>query len=172
MIHVLRRFGGDGESVAAINELKGATNFREVQSALEPLVLFDVSVNPESRVKINSRRDRIRLHQERPERFLIKVENTAGITAPLNLSAIDVALNPPTAANWLSVEVVDSPFTSRFFTGDESEYKVVQLTPQLSGLRESRFVGDAGQGTQDLGFRASSDLMLEISPKRSNRNEP
>ncbi|MEZ6039969.1 MAG: CehA/McbA family metallohydrolase [Planctomycetaceae bacterium] len=170
MIHVLRRFGGDAESAAAIDELKGATNFREVQAACEPLVLFDVSVNPESRVKISSRRDRIRLHQQRPERFLIKVENTAGITAPLNLSAIDVALNPPTAADWLSVEVVDSPFTSRFFTGDDSEYKVMQLTSHLSGLRESRIIGDAGQGTQDLGFRATSDVLLEIRPKWSSSN--
>ena len=172
MIHVLRRFAVDAESVDAIDELKRATSFREVQAALEPLVLFDVSVNPESRVKISSRHDRVRLIQERPERFLIKVENTAGITAPLNLSAIDVTLNPPGAADWLSVEVVDSPFTSRFFTGDESEYKVVQLTSQLGGLREARIIGDAGQGTQDLGFRASADVLFEIRPKRSSKNEP
>ncbi|MEZ6089287.1 MAG: CehA/McbA family metallohydrolase [Pirellulaceae bacterium] len=172
MIHVLRRFGDHAEAFTAIKQLETATSLREVRAALQPLVLLNVSVNPESRVKIGCRSTQVSLHQGKPERFLIEVDNIAGITAPLSLSAINLASNPPDKASWLGIDVVESPFTSQYFTGAEWEYKVVQLTPQTAGLREVRIVGEAGQGTQDLGFRATADLLLNIESKRLKSDEP
>lgn len=163
---VVRRFGRDRQSVDVLRLLMTAATERELHAALEPLVLFHVSVNPESRVKIQSLRNKVQLHQQRPQRFLVKIENTAGITAPLNLSAIDLAVDPPAEAKWCTIEVVDSPFTSRYFTGASTEYKVVQITPHTAGLRELRITGDAGQGTQDLGFRATTDVLLDVQAKR------
>ena len=155
----------DGETDEAIDRLKAATTKREFEAALEPLTLLQVSINPESRVKLNSLRPKISLFKDRPQRFLIAVDNTAGITAPLNLSAIDLATDPPGTADWCTIEVINTPFASRFFSGEESEYKIMQITPHVSGLREIRIVGDAGQGTQDLGFRATTDVLMDIKAK-------
>ena len=156
---------GDHEMVSeALSGLRTAESRRDFTEALEPLVALDVAVNPESRVKVSSRLPKLTLKAGRPQQFLIKVENTAGITAPLNLQAIDVATNPPGFASWCSIQIVDNPQTSRYFTGASSEFKVMQITPKISGLREIRIIGDAGQGTQDLGFRATTDVLLHVEP--------
>ena len=165
LINVVRRFGGDETSGAVIRDLKAAKKQKDFVHALEPLVALRVSVNPESRVKVDARRTKLALRQRRPQRFLVEVENMAGITAPLNLSGIDVAMSPPGPAKWCTIEIIDSPFTSRFLTGAEREYKVLQVTPHIAGLREIRIAGDAGQGTQDLGFRATTDVLLDVESK-------
>lgn len=162
LLKVVRQFGDDRQINEVLDRLKAASTESEIKSALKPLVWLRVSVNPESRVKINAVRDKVRLRQHQARRFLVLVENTAGITAPLNLTAIDLATHPPEEAGWCEIAIVESRFTSRFFSGAGSEYKVMQITPGVAGLRELRITGDAGQGTQDLGFRATADVMLEI----------
>ena len=47
-------------------------------------------------------------------------------------------------------------------SGQKIEYLVVELLAKESGLKEVRLVGDAGQGTQDLGFRATADLLIDV----------
>jgi hypothetical protein len=163
---VIRRFGDSSTSSEVLRRLSESTRWDQLHAAVRPLVQFRVSVNPESRVKIESLGDQINLLQHRPQRFLIEIENAAGITAPLNLSAIDLAVQPPRQSDWCSIEVVDSPFTSRRLTGAKTEYKVVEVTPHAAGWKELRITGDAGQGTQDLGFRATADVLLDIQPKR------
>ena len=99
------------------------------------------------------------------------MENTAGITAPLNLSSIDLAVDPPRAADWFSIKVIDTKFAPKQLTGATREYKVMQISASQSGLREARIVGDAGQGTQDLGFRATTDVLVEVAPKKETTVE-
>ena len=43
----------------------------------------------------------------------------------------------------------------------------MKITPKFAGLKEIRISGDAGQGTQDLGFRATADLLLEVNSKEN-----
>ena len=50
------------------------------------MTLIDVSINPESRVKISSTNSKITLAQNESRFFVIRIDNTAGITATLNLS--------------------------------------------------------------------------------------
>ena len=171
LLSVVSRLSSDSRSRQAIKQMKAAESERELHSCLERLTLLSVSVNPESRVKIHSLQPKITLRCDRPRMFLIRVENTAGITAPLNLSPIDLAVDPVASADWCTVEVIESPLTSREFTGALREYKVMRITPHKSGLREVRITGDAGQGTQDLGFRATTDLLLEIKPNEKKHNE-
>ena len=161
---LVRNLGASSTDALLLHRLERTASRREFLAALESLVLLEVSVNPESRVKLYSPRSRIDLAKGVARRFLIKIENIAGITAPLNLTGIDLSSDPPSVAQWCKIRVVDNDATSRFFRGDENEYKVVELTPTVSGLREIRIVGDAGQGTQDLGFRATTDLLLNIAP--------
>ncbi len=161
--NALLRFNKSETTQAVLNNLGNATSRRELDEALAPLVALEVSINPESRVKVRSLQPKLKLEQRRPQYWLIRVDNAAGITAPLNLTAIDVSTSPPGTASWCSIEVVDGSFTSPYFSGATSEFKVMCVTPQFAGLREVRIVGDAGQGTQDLGFRATTDVLLEAS---------
>ncbi len=167
LANVVRRFGNSPEVASVLKAISESSSQQSLINALAPLTWLSASVNPESRVKISAKRDRIELHQGRPQRFLIHVENTAGITAPLGLQAIDIASDPPQAATWCDIQVIDSPFSSVFSTGAASEFKVVEILAREDGLREVRLVADVGQGTQDLGFRATADIQIDTKPRRT-----
>ncbi len=162
--NVLRRFGAPDVVTPILDTLAKVRSPLQLHQAVEPLVLLSASLNPESRVKISATRNQIELRQGRPQRFLVSVENTAGSTAPLQIQTIDIASDPPAEATWCDVEIVDSPFTSAFLTGAPQEYKVVELLVREGGLKEVRLIANVGQGTQDLGFRATADLLIDSNP--------
>jgi hypothetical protein len=166
LVTALRSIDRNEKLLAAIDRLQESESKKDMEAALAPLTLLRVSINPESRVKLNALRPNITVHGSRPQLFLIEVDNTAGITAPLHLSAIDLATHPPAKADWCKIEIVETPFMSRFFTGKKMEYKLMTITSKISGVRELRIVGDAGQGTQDLGFRATADILMNIENTR------
>ena len=157
--NIVRQLGQQSEAQNALRAISASRSRRNLDDAVEPLTLFSVSVNPESRVKIASTRDRLAMQVGVARRFLVKCENTAGITAPLRIRAFDVSTQPPQLADWCEVKMIDNNVVARDFTSAAVEYKVVELTLREPGLHEVRFVADAGQGTQDLGFRASTDLL-------------
>ena len=163
----LKRFGDDVKSRIAIKQIKEAKNQSELNTAIDPMTLIDVSINPESRVKISSTNSKITLAQNESRFFVIRIDNTAGITATLNLSPIDLATAPPSLAKWCTIEVVNDLVFSNHFSGKKQEYKLMKITPNFAGLKEIRISGDAGQGTQDLGFRATADLLLEVNSKEN-----
>ena len=163
----LKRFGDDIKSRIAIKQIKEAKNQSELNTAIDPMTLIDVSINPESRVKISSTNSKITLAPNESRFFVIRIDNTAGITATLNLSPIDLATDPPTLAKWCTIEVVNDLIFSNHFSGKKQEYKLMKITPNFAGLKEIRISGDAGQGTQDLGFRATADLLLEVNSKEN-----
>lgn len=163
----LKRFGDDVKSRIAIKQINEAKNQSELNTAIDPMTLIDVSINPESRVKISSTNSKITLAPNESRFFVIRIDNTAGITATLNLSPIDLATDPPTLAKWCTIEVVNDLIFSNHFSGKKQEYKLMKITPKFAGLKEIRISGDAGQGTQDLGFRATADLLLEVNSKEN-----
>ncbi|MCH1495583.1 MAG: CehA/McbA family metallohydrolase [Rubripirellula sp.] len=145
----------------AIRRAYLAHNQQEIEDALAPLVWLKISINPESRVKVQATNDRVTLLQGVPLFRLARIENAAGITAQLNLSAIDLSTEPPKKAGWFEPMFVTRKDHPDRLHGGLHQYKIVKATTLQSGIREVRIVGDAGQGTQDLGFRATADLMLE-----------
>ena len=168
--NVVRRLGVSQTDLSAtLSNLSKVGSKRDLREALEPLIILEASVNPESRLKLTAAKNRITVRQGRPQRFLVAIENTAGVTAPLQIEAFDLSESASQVADWIQVKVIDSPYTSLFLTGAEHEYKVVEVLVREGGLREIRLVGNVGQGTQDLGFRATADLMIDAEhrPSRS-----
>ena len=163
--NIVRQLGQQSEAQNALHVISASRSCRNLDDAVEPLTLFSVSVNPESRVKISSTRDRLAMQVGVARRFLVKCENTAGITAPLRIRAFDVSTQPPQLAGWCEVKMIDNNVIARDFTSAAVEYKVVELILTEPGLHEVRFVADAGQGTQDLGFRASTDLLIDVAER-------
>lgn len=168
--NIVRQLGDNTEAAKAVRAVAASRSRSDLDDAVAPVTLFSISVNPESRVKIASTRDRLTMQAGVARRFLVKCENTAGITAPLRIQAIDISTKPPQPASWCDVKIIDNKAVSREFTGDGVEHKVVELTMQQAGLREVRFIADAGQGTQDLGFRASTDLLIDAKSKLTKSN--
>ena len=88
--------GGGGQSTPsatnaalekAAQEPDEAKAVRAVQAALDPDCLLMVHINPESRVQVAHRAVKPELVEEGWRTFLIKVQNEAGVTAPLRLAS-------------------------------------------------------------------------------------
>lgn len=146
--------------------LAAADSFASLATAVEPLVVLRVEVNPESRVKLAAVSPLPDLVVDRTHRFLLEVRNDARIRAPLRVVASDRSTNPPRPARFCEVELVDGVASSSFLSGAEREWKIVEVRLLEVGRREVHLEADVGQGTQDLGFRAAADLLLKGVPAR------
>jgi hypothetical protein len=151
-----------------------------IQHALDPLCLAVVRVNPESRVKVLPGLAEHELVQDGWRIFLVKVENEAGVTAPLTCTsaqaespyaqssgepepavAIDAAA---VRERWLAIEPIDERPLAPALSGLALEYRLLALHARDSGSREATLVFGVGQGTQDLGFRAELALLFRCLP--------
>lgn len=122
-------------------------------SALEMRCLLVVSINPESRVKAERGPATARLRRGAADVVVVKVQNDAGVTAPLAVSGPGIG-----DGGWL-----EAKFSGRTrLRGDRVEYLFLRLTPRETGKREATFRFDVGQGTQDLGFRAEVPVLFDV----------
>ena len=134
-----------------------------VQKLLDPHCLLGVSINAESRVKVERGPAAAALVEGRTAVVLVKVHNEAGVTHALTVSGPQLrAGGQPAEGRWLEAAVVnDSPFGRRL-SGRRLEYRVLRLTARQSGKREATFQFDVGQGTQDLGFRGEVPVLFTV----------
>ena len=168
---------------AALKEITAGTD-EDYATALQALfdarTLAEVHINPESRVKVTAGSAGPLLVQNGWSIFLVRVHNEAGITATLRFNSPQ---NGPvylrsrgqhapdetriTAADvkdrWLALQSFDKqPLTDKL-SGLLLEYRIVGIYSRDSGQREAVLTFDAGQGTQDLGFRSSVAMLFTIS---------
>ena len=152
------------------NSIRSSRSALQFQDVVNNAVLLTVSINPEARVKINTDAEKLFLRLNETQYFLVAVNNAAGITATLNLTAFNLAANPPTPTGWCEISIVNSrSFTSRLL-GYGRQYMLLSITSSSAGLAEIRIVGDAGQGTQDLGFRATADILINTTEREFGRD--
>ena len=170
---------------------------RLVESALDKQVLFEVDINPESRVKVRLGAAKPILNEGGWRQYLVKVKNEAGVTAELAAispnaqtvyeagypkTASDDALRPKIRINindrnprpkpsvrdrWLDMMMFNKQPLSQKLSGLGIEYRIIQLYSRDAGTREARISFNVGQGTQDLGFRNDCDVLFRCSPARS-----
>ncbi len=152
--------------------LEKAVTTDEVAAVLDRHCLAIVQINPEARVKAEAGLARMELLETGWTSFLIKVVNEAGVTAPLAISspqAQPLAGSPQAAVQdrWLEARVFDGRPLAPNLAGIPLEYRVLQLYSRDAGKRAAVLHFDAGQGTQDLGFR--SDLLLTFDAKAATK---
>jgi hypothetical protein len=153
-----------------------------IQNILDPYCLAIVDINPEARVKISRGAAPAQLMQHGWTSFLIKVKNGAGVTAKLQaesshaLPALHMSSSGPRAkkenllsagqvANrFLEIQMFDGRPLSPNLSGLELEYGVVQIYSKDAGKREAELGFNIGQGTQDIGFRSSINVLFTILP--------
>ncbi|MBI3879986.1 MAG: CehA/McbA family metallohydrolase [Verrucomicrobia bacterium] len=178
---------------AALEKAMSSTDAAEatesLQKTLDARVLFAVNISPEMRVKVAQGPAKPELVEQGWRQFLVKVANESGTTAALRLVSAnaqavhnarkgetqsDRALRkggpnapvPAAADAWLDLQSFDAQPLKPTLAGLPLEYRIVQLYSRDAGKREAKFSFNAGQGTQDLGFRNETDVLFTCAPAR------
>lgn len=158
-----------GHEPSFVKQISEAAHMGDLRSAAQPLTLLRIHINPESRVKLALVTPPEAVVQHRTQRFLVEIHNEARIRAPLQIRAMDRAASSDESPTWCSVRLVENLLSSSHLTGEEHEWKLMELRCSETGHREVHLEVDAGQGTQDLGFRAAVDLLLKCVPRGEHR---
>ena len=129
---------------------------REQNIQPKPPTFITVSITPEARVKATAEEIPHLLQRGKWSEFTIKIENAAGITAPLSIESDQLLLSQQDESpeRWLSLDWD----ASQSLSGQAIEYRQLRLRSRDSGMRAVVLNFNAGQGTQDLGFR--SDVLI------------
>ncbi len=174
---------------ATFNQLKemqdqayDETTVRRVQEILDPFVLAVVDINAESRVKVHPGKAEPVLRQEGWSTFLLKVHNQANVTAILEAESpnAEPVLHRSTGAprmaeenrltpgqldnRFLEISMARNPPLRPNLSGLELEYAVIHIYTRETGRREAQLGFNVGQGTQDIGFRNTIDILFDIKP--------
>jgi len=149
----------------------------EIQQLLDELVIANVHINPESRVKASAGSAKPTLDQNGWTVFLVKVHNEAGITPALQVSSPssepifirsrgEKAPDPTRISSqdledrWLELGTYDKQPLTPTLSGLALEYRILAIYSTAVGQREASLVFDVGQGTQDLGFRSQLPILF------------
>ena len=169
------------QQLAHIDALPDSQYVTKIQQLVDSRVLVNVHINPESRVKAAPGQASAVLSQHGWTVFLIKVHNEAGITAPLRIGSPNNGpvfirsrgqaepeadrITPNDVNNrWLALQSFDKQPLLPNLSGLILEYRIVAIYSRDSGKREATLTFDAGQGTQDLGFRSELATLFTIRP--------
>ena len=132
----------------------------------EPLLA--ISISPESRVKASAGNAIPQLKKEVWIEFPIEIENAARMTAPLFIESEQAMESDDDTARdrWLKIELKPAGQ----LTGDLHEKRIVRLWSRDHGKRAAILHVNAGQGTQDLGFRSDVLITFDIAPSDKMAN--
>ncbi len=157
---------------------------KRIQEILDPYCLAIISINPEARVKVAQGHATAKLIQGGWTSFLVKVHNDAGVTAKLEVESPNSAapmhapteyldsrvkpenmITPGQAGNrFLEMQMYRNRPLLTNLSGLSLEYAVLQIYSKDAGQREAEIGFNIGQGTQDIGFRNTINILFNISP--------
>jgi hypothetical protein len=149
-------------SEALSKSLSTSDEPRDIWQAVAPHTLIEVEINPEMRVHVTAGPAKPILIAGRPTPFFVRVENRCGATARLAVTATDLGSSAKEQPEGLDIEIVDAKGHSDRLSGAPVEYKLLMCRIAEPGRREIRLGLDAGQGTQDLGFRGVTDVLFHV----------
>ena len=152
----------------------------EIEATLDRYVLLVVAINPESRVKVTRGPARPELVEAGSRLFLVKVDNEAGVTAPLTVASpnsgavsasswsSDLSSEPPVKVTaedvrdrWADIALYQKPPMSDRLSGLGLEYQILEIGSRDRGQRSAQIGFAVGQGTQDIGFRNDVTVLFE-----------
>ena len=154
-----------------------------IQAVLDPFVLLNVDINPESRVKVEQGNAKPDLVESGTRLFLVKVVNNGHVTAPLNVvspnsGAVYIPSNgspaPPmkislrdSAERWADISLYQKPPMRKRLTGLALEYVILEIYSRDAGERSAKIAFNVGQGSQDIGFRNDVMIVFTALPARN-----
>lgn len=175
------------ETAAAVRKAGDARDARRLQQLLDPHTLAIVTLNPETRVKVERGPGRAVLQQGGFTPVLLKVVNLSTATLPLRISSpqsgpvyagvaplsMQRQRQPHLRENenvggsrdrFLQVELFTGPPMTPHLSGLEVEYALALVYSAEAGKREATLRFDVGEGTQDLGFRGEVPVLFDVRP--------
>ncbi|HTE09706.1 MAG TPA: CehA/McbA family metallohydrolase [Chitinophagaceae bacterium] len=153
-----------------------------VQDILDPYCLAMIDINPESRVKVTRGSAKAKLIQNGWISYLVKVANDAGITAqlevqspnaatPLYAPSVDQRVNEKkiltrgqSANRFCEMQLYRNRPMLGHLSGLKLEYAILQIYCKDAGQREVEIGFNVGQGTQDIGFRNTVNILFNSNP--------
>lgn len=152
----------------------------EIESILEPYVLVKVDINPESRVKVEQGAAKPLLAEGGTRLFLVKVANNGNVTAPLGVASPNsgkvyipsngspeppMKLTPQEAGErWADISLFQQPPMRKRLSGLALEYLILEVYSRDAGQRSAKISFNAGQGSQDIGFRNDVVILFNALP--------
>src|SRR6188768_1815723 len=155
---------------------------KQVQLILDPYCLALININPESRVKVLRGSAKAILIQNGWISYLVKVNNDAGVTAQLEVQSPNAAvplyapsfdpkvnekkvLTPgQVASRFLEMQMYRNRPMLSHLSGLKLEYGILQIYCKDAGQREVEMGFNVGQGTQDIGFRNTINILFNSRP--------
>lgn len=157
---------------------------RQIQDILDSYCLYEIHINPESRVKVTQAKAKPELVENGWRTFLVKIHNEAGVTAELKAESVNAlkvysrgksgfATNPrpeqtikpsDVRDRWLDLSLYTKPPMKPQLSGLNLEYRIIQLYSRDAGKREAKVSFNVGQGSQDIGFRNDVDILFTCKP--------
>lgn len=154
----LQRARWPAESIKSVETALVEKDVPALHKALDEMVFLRVGINPEGRVRLSRGVAAAELVVDRPAVFLIKIENLSGgqqRLTPRGSFAADDA-NPFTLglkkAEGLGADLVGLPI----------EYRLLEVSASKSGRSELTIAFQAGQGSEDLGFRSDVPVLFKV----------
>jgi hypothetical protein len=177
------------ETLESLTRAAKARDGAQLQKLLDPHVLFIVSLNPESRVKVQRGTAAAVLQQAGYTPVLVKILNESTVTKRMRI--VSPQSGPPYAGvaelsmkrqqqeglrqnenttgatdRFLHVEMFASSPMTDSLSGLEVEYAIALIYSSEAGKREATIGFDVAQGNQDLGFRGEVPVLFDIRPAR------
>lgn len=181
---------GSSLPAALVDDLRLAIDARDakrLQTLLDPHALFIVTINPETRVKVQRGPAPANLQQFGFTPILIKVVNDSTATKRLRMlspqagavyagvarlsmqrqQSLDLMADEnkqQSRDRFLSVAVHDQPPLLDRLSGLEVEYAIGLILSTESGKREATIGFDLGDSEQDLGARGETAVLFHVKP--------
>jgi hypothetical protein len=170
------KFLGSPLPAEATAALEGAIKNRDakkIQELLDPHVLIQVTLNPESRVKVARGPATATLQQGGFVPVVIKVINDSTVKRALQVTSPQTGTffagggaksKEASRDRFLQAEMFASPPMTADLSGLKAEYAILLIYGHEAGSREATIGFDVGQGTQDLGFRGEVPILFDVRP--------
>ena len=175
------------ETRTALTRAGQARDAQKLQELLDPHVLLVVDLNPEARVKVERGPASAGLQQAGYTPVLVKVVNESGGTQRLRIGSPQAGPvyagvaklsmerqrqeslreNENTTGRtdrFLDLEMFTSPPMTANLGGLGVEYAIALIYSNESGRREATITFNAGQGSEDIGFRAEAPVLFDVQP--------
>jgi hypothetical protein len=164
------------DKTAALKKAVEEQDAKKLQQLLDAHVLFQVSINPESRVKVKRGPAEAALQQGGYTTVIVKVVNEGTVTQALRVLSPQAApvysgggvpglIKENDVKNrFLDLEMfTEQPMTKKL-SGLKVEYALALIHSNQAGKREAVISFAVDQGSQDLGFRAESAVLFNVRP--------
>jgi hypothetical protein len=146
---------------------------KKIQELIDPQVLIQVTLNPESRVKVARGPAAATLQQGGFVPVVIKVINDSTVKKTLQITSPQsgtffagggARAKEGSRDHFLQAEMFTSPPMTAMLSGLKLEYAIALIYSHEAGQREATIGFDVGQGTQDLGFRGEVPILFDVRP--------